>query len=104
MSTFYIQSPKYCNRFCLAHRICSIAENNIEKLRNLEKLKSNLSKYHYLDSLIKQGFQKALSILKKDLYENVKNPQIKTSCYSLQHLIQITLIIIALLNPGLILG
>ena len=30
-------------------------------------LKSNLSKYHYPDSLIKQGFQKALSIPQKNL-------------------------------------
>ena len=33
----------------------------------MENLKTNLSKYHYPDSLIKQGFQKALSIPQKDL-------------------------------------
>ena len=44
-----------------------MAENNAEKLKNLENLKTNLSKYHYPDSLIKQGFQKALSIPQKDL-------------------------------------
>ena len=33
----------------------------------MENLKSNLSKYHYPDSLIKQGFQKAFSIPQKDL-------------------------------------
>ena len=62
--------PNHCNRnipFCLARRICTIAENNAEKLKNLENLKTNLSKYHYPDSLIKQGFQKAFSIPKKDL-------------------------------------
>ena len=53
--------------FCLAQRICTTAENNAEKLKNLENLKTNLSKYHYPDSLIKQGFQKALSIPRKDL-------------------------------------
>ena len=47
--------------------ICTVAENNAEKLKNLENLKTNLSKYHYPDSLIKQGFQKALSIPQKDL-------------------------------------
>ena len=34
--------------------ICTIAENNAEKLKNLQNLRSNLSKYHYPDSLIKQ--------------------------------------------------
>ena len=70
MPTFYIQSPNYCKRnipFCLARRICTIAENDTEKLKNLENLKSNLSKYHHPNSLIKQGFQKALSIPQKDL-------------------------------------
>ena len=33
----------------------------------MENLKSNLSKYYYSNSLIKQGFQKALSIPQKDL-------------------------------------
>ena len=59
----------HCKRnmpFCLARRICTIAENDTEKLKNLENLKSNLSKYHYPNSLIKQGFQKALSIPQKD--------------------------------------
>ena len=97
---FTSSHPNHCKRnipFCLARRICTIAENNTEKLKNLENLKSNLSKYHYQISLIKQGFQKALSIPKKDL----KNPQMKISCHSLQHSIQITLIFIALLNPRL---
>ena len=53
--------------FCLAWRICTITENNAEKLKNLENLKSNLSKCHYLDSRIKQGFKKALSIPQKRL-------------------------------------
>ena len=100
---FISSHPNHCKRsipFCLARRICIIAENNAQKLNNLENLKSNLSKYHYPNSLIKQGFQKALSIPQKDL-QNLKNRQMKTSCHSLQHLIQITLIFIALLNPRL---
>ena len=65
MSTFCIQSPKQKKHpFCLARRICTIAENNTVKLKNLENLKSNLSKYHYPNSL---GFQKAPSIQQKDL-------------------------------------
>ena len=87
--------------FCLARRICAIAENNAEKLKNLENLKTNLSKYHYPDSLIKQGFQKALSIPQKT-YKNLKSHQMKTSCCSLQHLIQITLIFMVLLSTRLI--
>ena len=62
--------PNHCKRnipFYLARRICTIAENNAEKLKNLKNLKTNLSKYHYPDSLIKQGFHKALSIPQKDL-------------------------------------
>ena len=47
--------------------------NNAEKLKNLENLKTNWSKYHYPDSLIRQGFQEALSIPQKDLREP-KNP------------------------------
>ena len=39
----------------------------------MENLKTNLSKYHYPDSLIKHGFQKALSIPQKDL-RNPKTP------------------------------
>ena len=53
--------------FCLERRICTIAENNAEKLKILENLKTNLSKHHYPDSLIKRGFQRAFSIPKKDL-------------------------------------
>ena len=57
---------------CLARRICTIAENSAEKLKNLENLKTDLSKYHYRDSLIKRGFQKALSIPQKDLQKPKK--------------------------------
>ena len=67
---FTSSHQNHCKRnipFCLARRICTIAENNAEKLKNLENLKTNLSKYHYPDSLIKQGFQKALSIPQRNL-------------------------------------
>ena len=42
------------------------------KLENLEKLKSNLSKNNYLDSLVKQRVHKALSIPQKDLQKPKK--------------------------------
>ena len=54
---FTSSHPSHCERnisFCLARRICTIAENNAEKFKNLENLKPNLSKYHYPDSLIKK--------------------------------------------------
>ena len=53
--------------FCLARRICTIAENNAEKLKSTENVKPNLLKYHYPNSLIKQEFQKVLLIPQKDL-------------------------------------
>ena len=97
---FTSSHPNHCKRnipSCLAQRICTTAENNTEKLKNLETLKSNLWKYHYPDSLIKLGFQKALSIPQKDLWKP-KPFQMKIS-HSLQYLIQITLTFIVLLRP-----
>ena len=70
------------------------------KLKNLEKLKTNLSKYHYPDSLIKTRISEGPFNITKS--KNLKSCQIKTSCHSLQHLIQITLILIVLLSPQLI--
>ena len=101
---FTSSHPNHCKQnipFCLAQRICTIAENNAVKLKNLKNLKSNLSKYNYPDSLVKQVFEKPSQYHKKT-YENIKNHQMKTSGHSLQHLIQGTLIFIALLNPRLI--
>ena len=72
--TFTSSHPDHCEQnipYCFARRICTITENNAEKLKNLENLKSNLSKYNYLDLLLKQGFEKALSIPQKGL----KNPK-----------------------------
>ena len=53
-------------QLCLTRRICTIPENNTEKLKNLENIKSNLSKYNYPDSL------KALSIPQKNLRKQKK--------------------------------
>ena len=87
--TFTSSHPNLCKRntlFCSTRSICAIAENNTE---NLENIKSNLSKYHH-PNYTRQGFQKPLQYHKKT-YENLKNCQMKTSCHSLQHLIQIIL-------------
>ena len=46
---FTFSHPNHCKRnvpFCLAQRICTIAENNTEKLKSLENLITHLSKYH----------------------------------------------------------
>ena len=67
---FISNHPNHCKRnipFCLARTIFTIAESNVEKLRNLENLKSNLSKYHYPDLLIRQGIQEALHIPQQNL-------------------------------------
>ena len=85
---FTSNHSNYCKRnvlFCLERRICTIAE----KLKNLENSKSNLSKYHYPDSLIKQGFRKALSIPQKELRKPkkfVRFGQMVTICNSLKRL------------------
>ena len=92
---------KWTIPFCLAQRICTIAENNATKLKNLENLKSNLLKYNYLDLLIKQGFQKSLSVPQKD----IRKPKKLSNANILQawkHLIETSVIFIALLNPQLI--
>ena len=42
--SFKSSHPNYCKRnipFCLAQRICTTAENNAEKLKKLENLKTN---------------------------------------------------------------
>ena len=88
---------KQCPAF-LARRI---AENNAEKLKNLENLKSNLLKYHDSESLTKQGLQKALSIPQKNLRKPKKRSHENILPFT-QHVIQITLIFTVLLNPRLI--
>ena len=58
--------------FYLAQRIYTITEINAKYLNNFENL-SNLSKYQYLVSLKKQGFQKVLLVSQKDL-RKLKKP------------------------------
>ena len=57
---FSSNHPKLCKNnisFTLARRICTIAENTEAKMKHLENLKMNLSKYQY-----PRQFSKALSI------------------------------------------
>ena len=47
----YLLHSNHCKQnilFCSAQKICTIAENNPKKLKNLENLKLNLSKYHHI--------------------------------------------------------
>ena len=63
---FTSSHPNHCKgniSFCLARTIRAIVENNTQNLRISKKLKSNLAKYHYPDSAIKQGFQRAQSTM-----------------------------------------
>ena len=46
----------------MARRICTIAENTEAKMKHLENLKMNLSKYQYAKELTEFGINKALSI------------------------------------------
>ena len=58
---------KKCIPFTLAHRICTIAENTEAKMKHLENLKMNLSKYQYPKQLTEFGVKKALSIPLQEL-------------------------------------
>ena len=70
MFAFYIVSLKpYQAKYSIlfSRRKCNLAENNLEKLKNLENLNFNLPRYHYPDSLINQRLQTAPSVTRKDL-------------------------------------
>ena len=67
---FSSNHPKHCKKnipFTLAHRICTIVENTEAKMKHLENLKMNLSKYQYPKQLTEFGFNKALSIPLQEL-------------------------------------
>ena len=51
----------------MAHRICAIVENTEAKMKHLENLKMNLSKYQYLKQLTEFGINKASSIPLQEL-------------------------------------
>ena len=59
---FSSNHPKYCKKnipFTLAPRICTIVENNEAKMKHLENLKVNLSKYQYPKQLTEFGINKS---------------------------------------------
>ena len=53
--------------FTLARCICTIIENTEAKMKHLENLKTNLSKYQYPKQLTELGISKALSIPLQEL-------------------------------------
>ena len=58
---------KYMNvHIALARRICKIVENTEAKMKYLENLKMNLSKYQYSKQLTEFGINKALVFLYKN--------------------------------------
>ena len=53
--------------FTLARRICTVVENNEAKMKHLDNLKMNLSKYQYPKQLTEFGINKVLSIPLQEL-------------------------------------
>ena len=67
---FSSNHPNHCKKnipFTLARRICTIVENTEAKMKHLENLKINLSKYQYPKQLTEFGINKALSISLEEL-------------------------------------
>ena len=67
---FFLYQANYCKKnmpFTLTRRICTIVENTEAKMKHLENLKINLSKYQYPKQLTEFGINKALSIPLQEL-------------------------------------
>ena len=67
---FSSNHPNHCKKnipFTLARRICTIVENTEAKMKRLENLKINLSKYQYPKQLTEFSINKALSIPLQEL-------------------------------------
>ena len=75
---FSSNHPKHCKKnipFTLARHICTIVENTEAKMKHLENLKMNLSKYQYPKQLTEFGINKALSVPLQELHtpETISN-------------------------------
>ena len=67
---FSSNHPNHCKKnipFTLARRICTIVENIVAKMKHLENLKMNFSKYQYPKQLTEFGINKTLSIPLQEL-------------------------------------
>ena len=72
---FSSNHPKHYKKnipFTLACRICTIVENTEAKMKHLENLRMNLSKYQYPKQLTEFGINKALSIPLQELRTPIK--------------------------------
>ena len=88
---FLSSHPDYCKKtipFTLARRICTIVENQQQKLRHLSEVKEKLKKYDYPINIITNGIKKDLEISRSEL-RKPKEKQMKFYHLFL-HLIQIT--------------
>ena len=66
--TFSSNHQKHCKKnISLARCICTIVENTEAKMKHLENLNMNLSKYQYPKQLTEFGINKALSIPLQEL-------------------------------------
>ena len=67
---FSSSHPNYCKKtipFTLARRICTIVENQQQKLRHLSELKENLKIYDYPVNIATSGIKKTLEIPQNEL-------------------------------------
>ena len=67
---FSSSHPNHCKKnilFTLARRICTIVENQQQKLRHLSQLKESLEKYDYPINIITSGIKKPLEIPQNEL-------------------------------------
>ena len=75
---FSSNHPSHCKKnipFTLARSICTIVGNTEAKMKHLENLKINLSKYQYPKQLTEFGINKALSIPLHTLRYNSVHPK-----------------------------
>ena len=96
VSPFSSNHPNHCKKnipCTLARRICTIVENQQQKLRHLSKLKKNLNKYDYPIKIITNGIQKAEEIPQKlKENENLKKPKENEAFHLFLHIIQMILL------------
>ena len=74
---FSSNHPNHCKKnipLTLARRICTIVQNTEAKMKHLENLKMNLSKYQYPKQLTGFGINKALSIPLQKLHTPKTTP------------------------------
>ena len=67
---FLSSHPDYCKKtipFTLARRICTIVENQQQKLRHLSELKENLKIHDYPVNIATNGIKKTLEIPQNEL-------------------------------------